>query len=117
MGTVIFSIIGIAIVGFVFFFVRGMLKMERKESLLILTHNNSIEIAMTDDKYYEFDISDIANEKDKIYKRLKDTIEQKSVNLSGYNIVNVKFFKDSDGTQEQSTELYKIIDNKRKSAA
>ncbi len=117
MWTVIFSIVGIVIVGFIFFFIRGMSKMERKESLLILRHKNSIEIALTDDSYHEFDISDISNEEDKVYKRLKDTIEQRAVVLSGYNIINVKFFKDSDGSVEQSKELYEIIDNKRKSAA
>lgn len=85
MGTVIFSIIGIAIVGFVFFFVRGMLKMERKESLLILRH--------------------------------KYSIAQRAIDLLGYNIINVKFFKDSDGTEDQSKELYEIIDNKRQNAA
>jgi len=117
MWTVIFSILGMVVVGFVFFFIRGMLRMERKESLLILRYKNSIEIALTDDKYYEFDISDILNEEDKIYNRLRSVIEKKAINLSGYNIVNVKFFKDSDGTEEQSKELYTIIDNERKTAA
>jgi hypothetical protein len=117
MWTVIFSIIGMIVIGFVILFIRGMSKMERKESLLILTHKDSIEIALTDDKYYEFDISDISNENDKVYERLKNVIKQKAVNLSGYNIIDVKFFKNSDGTIDQSKELYTIIDNERKTAA
>ena len=117
MWTVIFSIIGMIVIGFVILFIRGMSKMERKESLLILKHKDSIEIALTDDKYYEFDISDISNENDKVYERLKNVIKQKAVNLSGYNIIDVKFFKNSDGTADQSKELYTIIDNERKTAA
>jgi len=51
MWTVIFSIIGMIVIGFVILFIRGMSTMERKESLLILKHKDSIEIALTDDKY------------------------------------------------------------------
>ena len=120
MVDVLLNIGFVLLVGFVLFisyvlyiWLSGRSAVERKEPLTVFQSDGKIELALTDDRYYSFDISDIINKKDAIYERLKSVIEQKAVNLSGYNIVRVQFLGDNKGTKEQAEELYEIINSKR----
>jgi hypothetical protein len=104
----------VLVIGFILYIsLSGRSAVEREEPLTVFQSDGKIELALTDDRYYSFDISDIINKKDAIYERLKSVIEQKAINLSGYNIVRVQFLGDSDGTKEQAEELYDIINSKR----
>jgi len=114
-GLLVSFILFIAYVLYVW--LSGRSGIERKEPLTVFQADGKVELALTDDRYHSFDISDIINKKDEIYKRLKSVIEQKAINLSGYNIVRVQFLGDSDGTKEQAVELYEIINSKRQVAA
>jgi len=120
MVDVLLNIGFVLLVGFVLFisyvlyiWLSGRSAVERKEPLTVFQSDGKIELALTDDRYYSFDISDIINKKDAIYERLKSVIELKAINLSGYNIVRVQFLGDNKGTKEQAEELYEIINSKR----
>ena len=100
----IIGIIVVLIVGFwVLVFYRNK---NRKESLTIMREEDTIKMFLSDDDYYEFDISDIKDDQEKIYNKIKSVLKDRSKELIKM-VDRVKFFKEDD--QQKEEELLNII--------
>lgn len=103
-GTIIGSSIAILIIGFWALVIYRT--KDRKTSLTIMKDEDKIKMLLADDDYYEFDISNIKDDNQKIYAELKSVIKSKSKELIRF-VDRVTFFK--DGNKQQEKELLNII--------
>lgn len=104
IGTIIGSSIVILIIGFWTLIIYRT--KDRKTSLTIMKDEDKIKMFLSDDDYYEFDISNIKDDKQKIYDEIKGVIQRKSKELVVF-VDRVTFFK--DGNKQQEKELLNII--------
>ena len=103
-GMIIGSVVVFLIIGFVVFVLYGT--KDRKEPLTIMEDGNVVRFLLTDDNYDEIDISDIKNNKEKVYEEIKKAINYRSKELVRF-VDRVSFFKDGDPEKEK--ELLNII--------
>jgi hypothetical protein len=103
-GEIIGSIIVLSIIGgvaLIYFRTK-----DRKGHLTIMIDGDVVRLLLNDDEYDELNISNIKDDKEKVYQEIKKLIQQRSKELVKY-IDRVTFFKDGDPKQEE--ELLNII--------
>lgn len=104
IGTIIGTTVGLSIIGFLaIVFYRTK---DRKTSLTIMEDDDKVKMFLSDDDYYEFDISNIKDDKQKVYDEIKMVIKRKSKELVRF-VDRVTFFKNRNEQQEK--ELLNII--------
>jgi len=79
---------------------------DRKESLVIVQEDDKVKFFLSDANYDEFDISDIKDDKNKIYNEIKKLVEAKAKELVKY-VDKVTLFELNDKSKED--ELLSII--------
>ena len=92
--------LGLLFLGFIILFAISLSKQKKGEVLLIEIVDNVVNFYLSDDKYLSIDISDIKNDKEKVYGKIKEVIKSRAFELK--NLINkVQFFKDEDKKKEE----------------
>jgi hypothetical protein len=81
---------------------------DRKEQLMITRHNNDIILMLTDDDYLKFNISDIKDDSNKIFERIKEVVTNRSKELQRL-VDKVVIYNNQDKSKE--AELLSIINS------
>lgn len=79
---------------------------DRKEQLMITRHNDDIILMLTDDDYLKFNISDIKDDSNKVFERIKETVSFRAKELQRL-VDKVVIYNNQDKSKE--AELLSII--------
>jgi len=82
----------------------------RKEILTIWIDDDTVRLLLSGDDYYDFDISDIKDDREKVNLYLKEIMKKRAYELKNL-VEKVQFFKDGDEKFEQ--ELLEIIQSNK----
>jgi hypothetical protein len=81
---------------------------DRKEQLMITRHNDDIILMLTDDDYLKFNISDIKDDSNKVFERIKEVVTNRSKELQRL-VDRVIIYNNQDKSKE--AELLSIINS------
>jgi len=104
IGMIIGSIIAVIIIGGAFWVFYNA--KDRKETLTIYRDNDTMRLLLSQDDYWEFNISDIKNNQKRVDEELVKVIKARAKELVKF-VDRVSFFEDGDEKFEQ--ELFSII--------
>jgi hypothetical protein len=79
---------------------------DKKEQLMITRHNDDIILMLTDDDYLKFNISDIKDDSNKVFERIKEVVTNRSKELQRL-VDKVVIYNNQDKSKE--AELLSII--------